>query len=168
MFHFPWSHFEALCIQTPILHHNAEWVAPFGNPRIKACVPLPEAYRSLPRPSSPVGAKASIVCPFAFDQETRLSRIFSCLPVSMQFSKNNSRLNSGPSPMAFAIEDRNRHSSATGCLAKLVGVPGIEPGTLSLSGTRSNQLSYTPGFATLLLAMPGRNHRVSACASTAF
>ena len=26
----------------------------------------------------------------------------------------------------------------------LVGVPGIEPGTSSLSGTRSNQLSYTP------------------------
>ena len=26
----------------------------------------------------------------------------------------------------------------------LVGVPGFEPGTSSLSGTRSNQLSYTP------------------------
>ena len=30
----------------------------------------------------------------------------------------------------------------------LVGVPGIEPGTSSLSGTRSNQLSYTPGEST--------------------
>ena len=29
----------------------------------------------------------------------------------------------------------------------LVGVPGIEPGTSSLSGTRSNQLSYTPARA---------------------
>ena len=28
---------------------------------------------------------------------------------------------------------------------RLVGVPGLEPGTSSLSGTRSNQLSYTPG-----------------------
>ena len=28
---------------------------------------------------------------------------------------------------------------------RLVGVPGVEPGTSSLSGTRSNQLSYTPG-----------------------
>ena len=27
----------------------------------------------------------------------------------------------------------------------MVGVPGIGPGTSSLSGTRSNQLSYTPG-----------------------
>jgi hypothetical protein len=30
--------------------------------------------------------------------------------------------------------------------AGLVGVPGVEPGTLSLSGTRSNQLSYTPEY----------------------
>ena len=29
----------------------------------------------------------------------------------------------------------------------MVGVPGVEPGTSSLSGTRSNQLSYTPDFA---------------------
>ena len=32
-------------------------------------------------------------------------------------------------------------------LAELVGVPGIGPGTSSLSGTRSNQLSYTPSSA---------------------
>ena len=28
--------------------------------------------------------------------------------------------------------------------SKNMGVPGIEPGTLPLSGVRSNQLSYTP------------------------
>ena len=39
------------------------WVAPFGNPRIKACWRLPVAYRSLPRPSSPLSAKASTKCP---------------------------------------------------------------------------------------------------------
>ena len=37
-----------------ILHYEAQWVAPFGNPRIIGCLHLPEAYRSLPRPSSPV------------------------------------------------------------------------------------------------------------------
>jgi hypothetical protein len=37
--------------------------APFGNPRIKACSRLPTAYRSVPRPSSPLGAKASTKCP---------------------------------------------------------------------------------------------------------
>ena len=39
------------------------WVIPFGNLRIKAYLPLPGAYRSLSRPSSPVGTKASIMRP---------------------------------------------------------------------------------------------------------
>ena len=38
-------------------------VSPFGNPRIKACSQLPAAYRSVPRPSSPLGAEASTRCP---------------------------------------------------------------------------------------------------------
>ena len=37
-------------------------VSPFGNPRIKAYSQLPEAYRSVLRPSSPVHAKASTEC----------------------------------------------------------------------------------------------------------
>ena len=46
----------------------AGWVAPFGYPRIKACSRLPMAFRSVPRPSSPPGAKASTECPsFARD-----------------------------------------------------------------------------------------------------
>src|ERR1700756_680488 len=39
------------------------WVSPFGYPRIKACSRLPMAFRSVPRPSSPPGAKASTECP---------------------------------------------------------------------------------------------------------
>ena len=42
-------------------------VAPFGHPGITVCVQLPQAYRSLPRPSSPLDAKASTVCLIAFD-----------------------------------------------------------------------------------------------------
>src|SRR6516162_9275320 len=42
---------------------SAQWVPPFGDLRINACLRLPEAYRSLPRPSSPSVAKASTVCP---------------------------------------------------------------------------------------------------------
>ena len=38
-------------------------VAPFGCPWIKACSRLPMAFRSVPRPSSPPGAKASTECP---------------------------------------------------------------------------------------------------------
>ena len=40
-----------------------EWVAPFGYPRINGRSPLPAAFRSVPRPSSPLGAKASTKCP---------------------------------------------------------------------------------------------------------
>jgi len=39
------------------------WVAPFGHPGIKACSRLPRDFRSVPRPSSPPGAKASTRCP---------------------------------------------------------------------------------------------------------
>ena len=42
-------------------------VAPFGHPGITARLQLPQAYRSLPRPSSPLDAKASTVCLIAFD-----------------------------------------------------------------------------------------------------
>ena len=52
--------FLHLCIQCKIL--QKKWVAPFGNPRIKGCWRLPVAYRSLLRPSSPLNAKASIIC----------------------------------------------------------------------------------------------------------
>ena len=37
-------------------------VSPFGHLGINACVPLPQAYRSLPRPSSPSCAQASSTC----------------------------------------------------------------------------------------------------------
>ena len=39
----------------------------FGHLRINECVLLPVAYRSLPRPSSPVSAKASTVRPYLLD-----------------------------------------------------------------------------------------------------
>ncbi len=40
------------------------WVAPFGDPWIKAHSQLPTAFRSVSRPSSPVHAKASTKCPY--------------------------------------------------------------------------------------------------------
>jgi hypothetical protein len=39
------------------------WVAPFGDPGINDCSHLPRAFRSVPRPSSPLSAKASTRCP---------------------------------------------------------------------------------------------------------
>ena len=63
MVHFPSLASTRLCIQRAIPRHDSRWVAPFGNPRIDACLRLPEAYRSLPRLSSPLCAKASTVNP---------------------------------------------------------------------------------------------------------
>ena len=63
MVHFPRFASSSLCIQPVITGHDSSGVAPFRNPRIKACLPLPEAYRCLPRLSSPLCAKASTVNP---------------------------------------------------------------------------------------------------------
>jgi hypothetical protein len=41
-----------------ILGVEPQWVLPFGNPRINACLRLPVAYRNLLRPLSPLGTKA--------------------------------------------------------------------------------------------------------------
>ena len=49
-------------------------VSPFGHPGITAHVQLPQAYRSLSRPSSPLDAKASTVCLIAFDLKFELMR----------------------------------------------------------------------------------------------
>ena len=63
MVHFPRLPSLALWIRTRILAHEREWVAPFGDPRIKACLRLTGAFRSLPRPSSTPVAKAFTVRP---------------------------------------------------------------------------------------------------------
>jgi hypothetical protein len=54
---------SGLCIQPVVSGHDPRWVPPFGHLRIKGCLHLPGAYRSLPRPSSPSGAKASPMRP---------------------------------------------------------------------------------------------------------
>ena len=61
MFHFPsfaYYDYEFIVVSCK------QVVSQFGDLRIKVCVPLPEAYRSLPRPSSPTSAKASAMRPY--------------------------------------------------------------------------------------------------------
>ena len=61
MFQFPGfasTHYVFMC-RSP-----CGGVAPFGYPRINACSRLPMAFRSVPRPSSPPGAKASTECSY--------------------------------------------------------------------------------------------------------
>jgi len=56
MFQFPGF---ASCTYEFSTGYPEGWVAPFGHLRINACSQLPAAFRSVPRPSSPLGAKAS-------------------------------------------------------------------------------------------------------------
>ena len=72
-------HFTGYRVPFPIFVRErtmAYWrhqVTPFGNLRIKAHLRLPEAYRSLARPSSPVSTKASTVCPSKLDSNLEIS-----------------------------------------------------------------------------------------------
>ena len=65
-----------LCIHPMIHGVYSMGVAPFGYLRIKDCLRLPEAFRSLPRPSSPLSAKASAICPFYLHLQIFLLRFF--------------------------------------------------------------------------------------------
>ena len=63
MFHFPRFASAAYLIQLRMQRYEPLRIAPFGNPRIKGRLRLPTDYRGLPRPSSPVAAKASVMRP---------------------------------------------------------------------------------------------------------
>ena len=63
MVHFPTLSSTGLWIQPGIPRDEPGWVSPFGNRRVEACLRLTDAYRSLPRPSSTLGAKAFTVRP---------------------------------------------------------------------------------------------------------
>ena len=63
MSHFPPLASFRLCIQRTMTGHDSRRVPPFGHPRVEDCLRLTEAYRSLPRPSSPSRAKASTMHP---------------------------------------------------------------------------------------------------------
>ena len=61
MFQFPRFPSLYLYIQWRDDAGSRRRVSPFGHPRIVACTRLPEAYRSVPRPSSALGTKASTI-----------------------------------------------------------------------------------------------------------
>ena len=67
MFQFPGCPPHGLWIHPWVTGHCPRRVPPFGYPRIEACLRLPVAFRSLPRPSSAVGALASTLCPYSLD-----------------------------------------------------------------------------------------------------
>ena len=133
-------------------------VSPFGNLRIKVCSQLPEAYRNVLRPSSPLNAKASTKRPFHtllnsqtfFIQKSRKFRLY--IKYYLDINKNiyNSkklcwqtswwrRTGSNRRPIACkatALPTELRPQTI------MVGQGGLEPPTPRLSSVCSNQLSY--------------------------
>ena len=95
-------------------------VSPFGNLRIKVCSQLPEAYRNVLRPSSPLNAKASTKRPF----HTLLN--------SQTFFIQNIKKKKLNFQYLIII-----HISNSTHLAMLVEADGIEPTTYSLQSYRS-------------------------------
>src|SRR4029078_11307865 len=57
-----------LCIHCTITLARGD--SPFGDARIHVCCRLPSPFRRLPRPSSPLTAKASTVCAYSLDHIT--------------------------------------------------------------------------------------------------
>ena len=67
MFHFPGCPPMNLWIQFMVTGHYPSRVPPFGDLRIKAHLRLPEAFRSLSRPSSAISAMASTLRSYSLD-----------------------------------------------------------------------------------------------------
>ena len=67
------------------------WVAPFGHLGINACSRLPLDFRSVPRPSSPPGAKASTRCPSLAQNHRRHSRNTGTRTGTIQHTENPGR-----------------------------------------------------------------------------
>ena len=67
-------------------------VAPFGHLGITACVPLPRASRSLPRPSSPPCAQASPTCLLSLDYINSPSRTTRIVVRVMFLTKQSSQI----------------------------------------------------------------------------
>ena len=67
MFQFPGCPPRRLWIHLRVSGHCPGRVPPFGYPRIVTCLRFPVAFRSLPRPSSAVGARASTLCSYSLD-----------------------------------------------------------------------------------------------------
>ena len=128
------------------------WIAPFGYLRIKVCLQLPAAFRSLPRPSSASDAKAFSLRSYQLDHFELCSHL-----LLKAFTKNFCF-----SLIVVKIPDFYLSFIFLICIylflysifkllsletfVSMVGTSGLEPPTSRLSGVRSNHLSYAPIF----------------------
>ncbi len=85
MFQFPRSPLACLLDSACDARSSTRQVAPFGNPRIYACLRLPVAFRSLPRPSSAPVPRHPPCALHSLDLHRRISiiRLLPALPYSL-------------------------------------------------------------------------------------
>ena len=135
-------------------------VSPFGNPRIKVYSQLPRAYRSVLRPSSPLGAKASTKCTF-------IAWNIICTEINLHMM------------IKFSVWWFVKLFQTTlNTLLDLVEVNGIEPMTSCLQSRRSPNWATPPSKSILAnfvplqwwarVALNYRPHAYQACALTAW
>ena len=101
--------FSGLSLYDYFIHHTvtgyySSRVAPFGYLRINARVQLPEAFRSLPRPSSAISARASSLCSYSLDLFW-LPHVPSSLPSGPRFH---------PCSLSCLLRSRFQSSSLSG------------------------------------------------------
>ena len=159
MFQFPGCPPCKLWIHLQVSRHCPGRVPPFGYPRIVACLQLPVAFRSWPRPSSAVGALASTLCSssldffVAFSPETNLLNMFLdfvsqsfglCFEVIMPYPFNWPSMNLlflCSCQGAFLSPSLPRPLSIPFRSGEVVGRSRLELPTSRLSGECSNRLS---------------------------
>ena len=114
MFHFPECRSSGTIFVHPAAASLSERrVSPFGNLRIKALWRLPEAYRSLMRPSSPHDAKASVVRPYTLSKKSRyLVTLQFSLTSSLRLSKTERKTVLRPRRGWWRQPDSNRRHPA--------------------------------------------------------
>ena len=135
-------------------------IAPFGHLGINARLQLPQAFRSLPRPSSAPSAKAFTLCSCSLDHYVIFWFSFSAIVVfvTQYFNKIFDYLITLLLSQLFIVQFS---MCSAYLIVSLVGSNGLEPSTSRLSGVRSNHLSYEPmqSVAFPLLPAPGHFHK---------
>ena len=78
-----------LCIQFMVTARYRSRVPPFGYPGIKAYLQLPQAFRSLSRPSSAISAMASTLRSYSLDLRRKLLQPSDSRPPGLRFARSS-------------------------------------------------------------------------------
>ena len=145
---------------------KSAWVTPFGYPRFNGCLLLTEAFRSLPRPSSPDSSKASTMDPYSLDHIILISLPYCAVLASCPYFRVAPRLavlmylpvHCGDQTCRVLNYAQSTWYSdvifnlITDALIKYfkeqMEARGLEPRTPGLQSRCSSQLSYAPGCDT--------------------